>query len=133
MYSYAKEHHMNKQQEKAFMRAFTNRLTLIQGPPCTGKTETAAWIVDAFARLDKKILLTSSPNAAIDNVGKKLDATTLEKVARYIAESAEEKLDPSVLDLYTDRWFPKEAEKALRAQKYEPSRKLPKYVKKEWP
>ena len=61
---------MNKQQAKAFMQAFTNRLTLIQGPPGTGKTMTAAWIVDAFARLDKKILLTSGSNAAIDNVGK---------------------------------------------------------------
>ena len=70
MYSYAKGHHMNKQQEKAFMQAFTNRLTLIQGPPGTGKTEIAAWIVGASAMLDKKILLTSGPNAAIDNVGK---------------------------------------------------------------
>ena len=61
---------MNKQQEKAFMQAFTNRLTLIQGPPGTGKTAIAAWIVGALAMLDKKILLTSGPNAAIDNVGK---------------------------------------------------------------
>ena len=61
---------MDNQQVKAFLQAFTNRLTLIQGPPGTGKTATAAWIVDAFAELGKKIVLTSGPNTAIDNVGK---------------------------------------------------------------
>ena len=70
LYVHAERHRMNNQQVKAFMQAFTNRITLIQGPPGTGKTETAAWIVDAFAKLDKNILLTSGPNAAIDNVGK---------------------------------------------------------------
>ena len=57
-------------QEKVVMQAFTSRMIVIQRLPSTGKTETVAWIVDAFARLDKKILLTSGPNAAIDNVGK---------------------------------------------------------------
>ena len=96
---------MNKQQEKAFMQAFTNRLTLIQGPPGTGKTATAAWIVDSFARHGSKILLTSGPNAAIDDVCAKFDATTMQQLARYIAESAEEKLDPSLHKLYAKRLF----------------------------
>ena len=70
MYGYAERHRMNNEKVKAFLQAFINRITLIQGPPGIGKTATAAWIVDAFAKLDKNILLTSGPNAAIDNVGK---------------------------------------------------------------
>ena len=104
---------MNNQQVKAFMQAFTNRITLIQGPAGTGKTETAAWIIDAFARLDKNILLTSGSNAAIDNVARKLDDKVLRKVARYLADTAEEKADQSVRDLYKDGLYPTQAAKAV--------------------
>ena len=112
---------MSQRQTEAFKQASTNCLTLIPGPPGTGKTATAAWNVDSFARHGSKILLTSGPNAAIDDVCAKFDATTMQQLARYIAESAEEKLDPSLHKLYANRLFPKEAEKALLALKYDPS------------
>ena len=70
LYCHGEGQHMITHQEKVVMQAFTSRMIVIQRLPSTGKTETVAWIVDAFARLHKKSLLTSGPNAAIDNVGK---------------------------------------------------------------
>ena len=110
---------MNNEQVKAFRASFINRVTLIQGPPGPGKTLTAALIIGAFAELGKNILLTSGSNAAVDDVAKKLDIEVLRKVARYIADSAEEKVDPSVLARYEDRLFPKKAEKELEQQGYQ--------------
>ena len=40
-------------------------------------------------------------------------------------------MDRSVADLYADRWFPKQAEKALQARDYQQSQQWSKHVKKE--
>ena len=130
MYVHAERYRMNNQQVKAFMQAFTNRIILIQGPPGTGKTETAAWIIDAFASLNKNILLTSGSNAAIDNVARKLDDKVLRKVARYLADTAEEKVDQSVRDLYKGGLYPKQAAEEVD-KTYNYSKQYFKRVKKE--
>lgn len=65
----------NLSQYEAVQQALENSLSVIEGPPGTGKTQT---ILNALANLavvrDCKVAVVSSNNAAVQNVREKLDA-----------------------------------------------------------
>ena len=71
---------LNDDQWAAFTHALTRRLTLIWGPPGTGKSQTLGAILDAYMhdshsrRTGENILLTAFTWSAIDGVAEKLIA-----------------------------------------------------------
>jgi len=70
----------NDSQIKAINSSFVNTLSIIWGPPGTGKTTTIALIVQALLNNDKRILLVSHANAAVD--------AALEEVAAQLEDTS---------------------------------------------
>lgn len=62
----------NLSQMKAVDKALSNQLSLIEGPPGTGKTQTILNIIANLVMQDKTILVTSPNNEATKNVVEKL-------------------------------------------------------------
>lgn len=63
----------NLSQMEAVENALTNQLSLIEGPPGTGKTQTILNIIANLLMQDKTVLVTSPNNEATKNVVDKLD------------------------------------------------------------
>lgn len=59
-------------QNKAYNCALTSPITVIWGPPGTGKTYTMAKISAEFLRQGKSILIVSHSNVSVDNVAKQI-------------------------------------------------------------
>ena len=62
---------LNKSQEKAIRNCFNNKLTLIRGPPGTGKSTVLAIMTYHLKKLKKKndkILICAPSNRAVDNI-----------------------------------------------------------------
>lgn len=72
------DHNLNGPQWDAFHHALTRRLTLIWGPPGTGKTQTLRTILGSFGEdmarrsTGENVLLTGATWSAIDNVAEEL-------------------------------------------------------------
>ena len=61
-----------KGQEIAYHHALNSPITVIWGPPGTGKTYTMAKISAEFLRQGKRILIVSHSNVSVDNVAKQI-------------------------------------------------------------
>lgn len=59
-------------QETAYNHALTSPITVIWGPPGTGKTYTMANISAEFLRQGKSVLIVSHSNVSVDNVAKQI-------------------------------------------------------------
>ncbi|AXF97107.1 AAA domain-containing protein [Spiroplasma phoeniceum] len=69
---------LNGNQQKAITKALNSQdIFLLQGPPGTGKTEFIAELVYQYAKLGKKVLISSQNHTAIDNVLTRLFKTPL--------------------------------------------------------
>ena len=68
---------LNLSQEVAVTKALTNQVSIIEGPPGTGKTQTILNIIANLLMNDKTVAVVSNNNAAIENVYDKLDAINL--------------------------------------------------------
>lgn len=62
----------NLSQKEAIKNALMYDISIIQGPPGTGKTQTILNIICNAIIKDKKVLVVSNNNSAIDNVNEKL-------------------------------------------------------------
>lgn len=66
----------NEAQKKAIEASFLSRLSIIWGPPGTGKTKTIAQAIEAHLNAGRRILLVSHANNAVDEA--------LEQVAKHL-------------------------------------------------
>lgn len=64
---------MNQSQMQAVEQAFSSQLSVIEGPPGTGKTQTILNIIANILIENKSVAVVSNNNAAVENVYKKLE------------------------------------------------------------
>lgn len=65
-YRYQPENAPNQSQAAAIANSFSRSLSVIWGPPGTGKTRTIARLVEAHINAGRRVLLVSHANAAVD-------------------------------------------------------------------
>ena len=68
----------NKSQFKAVKNAMSNQISIIEGPPGTGKTQTILNIIANIIKNGKTVAVVSNNNAATDNVYEKLQKYNLD-------------------------------------------------------
>src|SRR3546814_20479029 len=68
---------VNESQLKAVENAFTSQISLIEGPPGTGKTQTILNIIANIVIRGKTVAILSNNNTAVKNVYEKLDKVGL--------------------------------------------------------
>ena len=59
---------LNGPQLAAVQMAVKNRVSLIRGPPGTGKSQTAACLHEIFAARQRAVLVTAASNQAVDSL-----------------------------------------------------------------
>ncbi|MFU0251741.1 AAA domain-containing protein [Spiroplasma sp. Moj] len=83
---------LNGNQQKAITKALNSQdIFLLQGPPGTGKTEFIAELVYQYAKLGKKVLISSQNHTAIDNVLTRLFKTPLLVPLRLTSDEVRKK------------------------------------------
>lgn len=69
------EHDLNSTQQQAVQLAMESQLSILWGPPGTGKTTTLAQLIAFLVAHDRRVLITSTTHAALDQVLSRLTAT----------------------------------------------------------
>ncbi|HCK1662647.1 TPA: AAA family ATPase, partial [Escherichia coli] len=64
---------LNESQLLAVERAFSSQISVIEGPPGTGKTQTILNIVANILIQNKTVAILSNNNSAVSNVYEKMD------------------------------------------------------------
>lgn len=75
---------LSKNQIEALLKAWTNEIIYIEGPPGTGKSHTIAALMLSAIFLNKSVLLVSQKKAAIDVVKEKVDSLLGKESVLYI-------------------------------------------------
>ena len=78
----------NLSQKQAVDNALNNRLTVIEGPPGTGKTQTILNIIANAVIKGETVAVVSSNNSATANVLEKLEKHRIDFIAAYLGNSA---------------------------------------------
>lgn len=81
----------NLSQRKAVNIAFANSLSVIEGPPGTGKTQTILNIIANAVLNEKSVAVVSSNNSATKNVYEKLEKYGIEFIAALLGNSQNKK------------------------------------------
>ena len=79
---------LNLSQEVAVTKALTHQVSIIEGPPGTGKTQTILNIIANLLLENKTIAVVSNNNAAIQNVYDKLDEYNLSFFVAMLGKKA---------------------------------------------
>ncbi|OCL85529.1 exonuclease V subunit alpha [Aliarcobacter thereius] len=74
----------NLSQEKAVKNALTNQISIIEGPPGTGKTQTILNILSNIIMQGKTVAIVSNNNAATKNVYDKLSSYDLSFISAFL-------------------------------------------------
>ncbi len=77
----------NISQQKAVDTAFNNNLSVIEGPPGTGKTQTILNIIANAVMNGQSVAVVSSNNSAVKNVYEKLGKAGLEFIAAVLGSN----------------------------------------------
>lgn len=62
----------NKSQHKAIKNSLTNKISIIKGPPGTGKTQTILNLICNLISRGKRVAIISANNTAVENIEEKL-------------------------------------------------------------
>lgn len=81
----------NLSQRKAVNIAFSNKLSVIEGPPGTGKTQTILNIIANAILKEQSVAVVSSNNSATKNVYEKLEKNGVEFIAALLGNSQNKK------------------------------------------
>ena len=76
----------NLSQHKAVKNALENQVSIIEGPPGTGKTQTILNIIANIIMQDKSVAVVSNNNAAIQNVLEKLESNELDGICALLGK-----------------------------------------------
>ena len=82
---------MQLKQMQAVENAFSNKISVIEGPPGTGKTQTILNIIVNAIINDKTVAVVSNNNSATDNVFEKLQGYGFEFIAATLGKSDNKK------------------------------------------
>jgi superfamily I DNA and/or RNA helicase len=104
----------NESQKNAVEKALTNKLSIIEGPPGTGKTQTILNIIANAVMRGKSVAVVSSNNSATKNVFEKLEKYKVDFITAYLG-SRENK--QAFIDEQKNKSFPNFAEWKLSAEK----------------
>lgn len=66
---------LNESQKKAVAAALSRPVTIIHGPPGTGKTHTLVELIRQLVQKDKKVLVCGPSNISVDNILERLSET----------------------------------------------------------
>ena len=78
----------NGSQYKAVRNALENRISVIEGPPGTGKTQTILNILANLILEGKTVQIVSNNNSAVDNVREKLEAQGLDLLCAQLGRAS---------------------------------------------
>lgn len=78
---------LNQSQMQAVEQAFSHQLSVIEGPPGTGKTQTILNIIANVLLQNKTVAVVSNNNAAVDNVYEKLEKAGLGHVVAKLGSN----------------------------------------------
>ena len=81
----------NESQKKAVNRALNNQLSIIEGPPGTGKTQTILNIIANIVMKGETVAVVSSNNSATQNVFDKLEKSGVEFIAASLGNRVNKK------------------------------------------
>lgn len=81
----------NLSQMQAVQNAFSNKISIIEGPPGTGKTQTILNIIANAIINGKTVAVVSNNNSATDNVLEKLEKNGLEFITAPLGNSKNKK------------------------------------------
>ncbi|VYT68240.1 AAA family ATPase [Clostridium tertium] len=76
----------NLSQKEAAEKALSNSISIIEGPPGTGKTQTILNIIANILLQDKTVAVLSNNNAAIDNIFEKLKSNNLDFICSVLGK-----------------------------------------------
>ncbi len=101
----------NQSQHKAIQTALENEISVIEGPPGTGKTQTIINLIANILSRNLKCAVVSNNNTAIDNVYEKLEEENIEFVAARLGSSENvetffEEVDNEALNKVLQTLFP---------------------------
>lgn len=74
----------NSSQKKAVEKALRNRISLIEGPPGTGKTQTILNLIANIVSNNQSVAVVSSNNSATKNVLEKLQKNNVSFISAYL-------------------------------------------------
>lgn len=95
----------NLSQKEALDNALNERVSVIEGPPGTGKTTTILNILANLVYQNKKILVVSKNNSAIENVVEELENMDIPKCYIRMGNSTKimkEQLEPNIENILFD-------------------------------
>ncbi|MDD3238180.1 MAG: AAA domain-containing protein [Candidatus Gastranaerophilales bacterium] len=81
----------NASQKRAVENALTNKLSIIEGPPGTGKTQTILNIIANAVMRGESVAVVSSNNSATKNVLDKLKKYDVDFIAAYLGNTVNKK------------------------------------------
>lgn len=78
---------LNQSQKKAVENAFSSQISIIQGPPDTGKTQTILNILANAVMKGKTVAVVSNNNSATYNVAEKMEKQGLSFITAFLGSS----------------------------------------------
>lgn len=78
---------INESQFEAVKKAFSSQISIIEGPPGTGKTQTILNIVANILINKQSVAVVSNNNSAVDNVYEKLEKVSLDSLIARLGNS----------------------------------------------